>query len=115
MKFMCLAYLDRGLTPGPDAAGQYPLLGQAMGQAGVFVDMGQLAARSDSKTVRVTDGASNVIDGAPPSSDGDDASSPIAYFLIDCADLDDALAWAARIPAATYGSIEVRPALGGGH
>jgi len=49
MKFMCLAYLDRGLTPGPDAAAQYPLLGRAMGEAGVFVDMGQLAAQSDSR------------------------------------------------------------------
>jgi hypothetical protein len=113
MKFMCLAYLDRDLTPGPDAAAQYPLLGRAMGEAGVFVDMGQLSARSDSKTVRVTAGTSKVVDGAP-SSDGDDTSSPIAYFLIDCTSLDDALAWAARIPAATYGSIEVRPALGGG-
>jgi hypothetical protein len=113
MKFMCLAYLDRGLTPGPDAAAQYPPLGRAMGQAGVFVDMGQLAAPSDSKTVRVTAGTSTVVDG-PPSRGGDDTSSPIAYFLIDCTSLDDALAWAARIPAATYGSIEVRPALGGG-
>jgi hypothetical protein len=112
MKFMCLAYLDRGLTPGPDAAAQYPLLGRAMREAGVFVDMGQLAARSDSKTVRVTASTSKVVDGLP-SSDGD-TSSPIAYFLIDCTGLDDALAWAARIPAATYGSIEVRPALGGG-
>jgi hypothetical protein len=113
MKFMCLAYLDRGLTPGPDAAAQYPLLGRAMGEAGVFVDMGQLTARSNSKTVRVTAGTSKVVDG-PPSSNGDDTCNPIAYFLIDCSSLDDALAWAARIPAATYGSIEVRPALGGG-
>ncbi len=113
MKYMCLAYLDRGLTPGPDAAAQYPLLGRAMGEAGVFVDMGQFAARNDSKTVRVTACASTIVDG-PPSSDGDDTSSPIAYFLIDCTSIDDALAWAARIPAATYGSVEVRPALGGG-
>jgi hypothetical protein len=84
-----------------------------MGEAGVFVDMGQLAAPSDSKTVRVADGTANAVDG-PPSSVGDDTSSPIAYFLIDCTSLDDALAWAAHIPAATYGSIEVRPALGGG-
>jgi hypothetical protein len=108
VKFMCLAYLDRGMTPGPDAAAQYPPLGKAMREAGAYVDMGQLAAGSESKTVRVTDGTSKVVDG-PPSRDGDGTSSPIAYFLIDCASLDDALAWAARIPAATYGSIEVRP------
>jgi hypothetical protein len=108
MKFMCLAYLDRGLTPGPDSAAQYPPLAQAMREAGAFVDMGQLAARNESKTVRITNDTTDVVDG-PPSTDGKDTSSPIAYFLIDCASLDDALAWAARIPAATYGSIEVRP------
>jgi hypothetical protein len=113
VRFMCLAYLDRGLTPGPDAVAQYQLLGQAMREAGAYVDTGQLAARSESKTVRMTDGDLDVVDG-PPASEGGDAASPIAYFLIDCASLDDALAWAARIPAATYGSIEVRPALRGG-
>jgi hypothetical protein len=111
VKFMCLAYLDRGLTPGPDAAAQYPLLGRAMGEAGVYVDMGQLAGRSESKTVRVTEDTSDVTDG-PPASHGDETSSPIAYFLIDCVSLDDATEWAARIPAATYGSIEIRPVLG---
>jgi hypothetical protein len=30
------------------------------------------------------------------------------YYLIDCADLDDAVDWAAKIPAAKHGSIEVR-------
>ena len=108
MKFMCLAYLDRGMTPGPDAAAQYPLLGKAMREAGAYVDMGQLAARSESKTVQVTEGTTQVGEGPPPR-EGDETSSPIAYFLIDCASLDDALVWAARIPAATYGSIEVRP------
>ena len=108
MKFMCLAYLDRDMTPGADAAAQYPPLGQAMHQAGVYIDMGRYGARSESKTVRVTDGTSEVVDG-PPSIDGGDSSSPIAYFLVDCDSIDDALGWAARIPAATYGSIEVRP------
>ena len=31
------------------------------------------------------------------------------YYLIDVADLDAAIAWAGRCPAAAYGSIEVRP------
>lgn len=109
MRFLCLAYLDRGLAPGPDAMTQTQALGQAMRDGGVFVDAGRLAARGESKTVRITDGHLDVVHG-PPSSEGRDTSSPIAYFLIDCASLDDALAWAARIPAAAYGSIEVRPA-----
>lgn len=31
------------------------------------------------------------------------------YFLVECPDLDDALKYAARLPIAKYGSVEVRP------
>lgn len=31
------------------------------------------------------------------------------YYLVDCPDLDSALAWAAKCPAAQYGHVEVRP------
>jgi hypothetical protein len=31
------------------------------------------------------------------------------YFVVDCADLDEAIALAAGLPAAASGSIEVRP------
>jgi hypothetical protein len=31
------------------------------------------------------------------------------FYLIDCKDLDEAIQWAAKIPTAGSGSIEVRP------
>jgi hypothetical protein len=31
------------------------------------------------------------------------------FYLLDCANLDEALQWAAQIPGAKFGSIEVRP------
>jgi hypothetical protein len=31
------------------------------------------------------------------------------YYVLDCKDLDEALAWAARLPIAQYGTVEVRP------
>ena len=31
------------------------------------------------------------------------------YSLLECKDLDEAIGWAAKIPMAKYGSIEVRP------
>lgn len=105
MKFLCLAYLDRGLSPGPDVASRYGALTEAMVTAGVIVDSGQLAPSSDSKLVRISDGRTDIGDGPVT----DTTSHPSAYFLIDCACLDDALQWAARIPAATYGTVEVRP------
>jgi len=105
MRFLCLAYLDRGLFPGPGVAADYAVLAQAMLEAGVFVDSGQLSPADASKLVRMADGRSEVSDGPPPGT----GQAPTAYFVIDCADLDDALGWARRIPAAVYGSIEVRP------
>lgn len=31
------------------------------------------------------------------------------FYLLDCTDLDEALEWAAQIPGAWYGKVEVRP------
>ena len=31
------------------------------------------------------------------------------YYLIEVKDLDEALQWAAKVPSAKFGSIEVRP------
>ncbi len=109
MKFLCLVYLDRGLSPEAGVMEQYQALGKAMREAGVIVDSGQLAEPSASKTVRMVNDETSVIEGSP-SGGGDEIPSPIAYYLLECPSAEDALGWAARIPAATYGSIEVRSA-----
>jgi hypothetical protein len=31
------------------------------------------------------------------------------FYLLDCADLDEAIRWAGQIPGAWYGKIELRP------
>jgi hypothetical protein len=31
------------------------------------------------------------------------------YYLIECDNLDEALGWAAKLPGAQHGSVEVRP------
>jgi len=105
MKFLCLAYPDPGFTPGPGLVAEYAALGEAMYAAGVFIDSGQLSPVSAAKLVRVTAGQADVSDGPAPGG----GQAPSAYFLIDCPDLDTALDWAARIPAARYGTVEVRP------
>ena len=105
MKFLCLAYLDRGLSPGPGVAAEYGALAEAMRAAGVFIDSGQLSPGDAAKLVQVIAGQAEVSHGPPPGA----GQQPTAYFVIDCPDLQAALDWAARIPAASYGSIEVRP------
>ena len=57
--------------------------------------------------VRVRDGKRLVQDG--PYADSHELLG--GFFVIDVADLDAALDWAAQCPAAANGSIEVRPVL----
>ena len=33
------------------------------------------------------------------------------FYLLNCNDLDEAIAYAAKIPSAPYGSVEVRPVM----
>ncbi len=105
MKFLCLAHLDRALAPPPDLTAQYAELQTALQEAGAFVTTGRIAPPTDSKTVRVTEDGPQVLDRSPSG----EGSVPTAFFVIECDDLEAALGWAARIPAATYGSVEVRP------
>ena len=56
-------------------------------------------------TVRVRDGKRLVTDG--PFAETKEQLG--GYYLVEAADLDQAIAMAAKIPAARFGSIEVRP------
>ena len=65
----------------------------------------RLRPASTATTVRIADGKSQVLDG--PYADTKEQLG--GYYLIDVADLDAALAWAARCPGASHGVVEVRP------
>ena len=65
----------------------------------------ELDATSKATTVRVRDGKRTVTDG--PFAETKEQLG--GYYLVEAKDLDDALALAARIPSARWGSIEVRP------
>ena len=65
----------------------------------------RLRPTATATTVRVDDGKSQVLDG--PYADTKEQLG--GYYLIDVPDLDAALAWAARCPGASHGTIEVRP------
>ncbi len=60
---------------------------------------------STASTVRVREDKSNVTDG--PFAETKEVLG--GYYLLECRDLDEALECAAKIPTATWGSIEVRP------
>lgn len=91
----------------PDYWASWTAYSQAIGDAGVMVHGAGLEPPTAATTVQVRDGERLVQDG--PFADAKEQLG--GYFLIDVPDLDAALDWAARCPAATYGKVEVRPAL----
>ena len=75
---------------------------------GVFRAADPLEASSTATTVRIQDGRMLITDG--PFAETNEQLA--GYYILDCQDLDEALAWAAKIPTACAGDpgcIEVRP------
>jgi hypothetical protein len=73
--------------------------------AGVLVHSEALRPVTDATTVRVRNGKTLTTDG--PFAETHEQIGGI--FLLDCKDLDEAISWAAKMPGARYGSIEIRP------
>lgn len=73
--------------------------------AGVLVSADVLQPTSVSTTVTVRDGSLRVQDG--PFADTKEQLGGV--FLIEASDLDAAIAWAEKCPAAQWGTIEIRP------
>jgi hypothetical protein len=80
---------------------------QSMAEAGVLVSCAPLQPASASTTVRVRDGQTLLTDG--PAAELKEQFG--GYTLVECEDLDEALTWAARMPAAGDGMVEVRPVI----
>ena len=77
-------------------------------KAGIVVSNGGLQGVDSATTVRVRDGETQITDG--PFAETKELLAGYWHITVD--DLDEALEVAARIPAATHGSIEVRPTWG---
>jgi len=111
MQYMLMLYLDETtwpkMTPEQQAEGlaAYGAYSEALAKAGAFVGGGRLQTTETATTVRLQDGKPQVLDG--PFADTKEQLG--GYFLIEAPDLDAALAWAARCPAASHGIVEVRP------
>jgi hypothetical protein len=77
----------------------------AMAAAGVLIDCAPLESVTTATTVRVRAGETLLTDG--PAAELREQVG--GYTLIECADLDEAIRWAASLPAARDASIEIRP------
>ncbi len=111
MQYMLLIYSEPGaeaLDPQFDpetAMGEWFEYTQRLVDAGVLVSGEPLQGTETATTVRVRSGDRTVTDG--PFAETKEVLG--GYYLVDVDTVEDAQAWAAAMPAARYGSIEVRP------
>jgi hypothetical protein len=93
----------------PETVGQmsaaYLAYTEAMKKAGIYVGGERLKPSATATSVRVSDGKTNVLDG-PYAETREQLGG---YYMIEAADIDAAIAWAARCPGANHGTLEVRP------
>ena len=85
--------------------GEYTRYTEDLQSRGILVGANQLQPSSTATVVSIRDGETIVTDG--PFAETKEVLG--GYYLIDVETLDEALEWAAKIPSARYGHIEVRP------
>jgi hypothetical protein len=89
--------------------GAYRAYMEAMTKAGVLKSSKGLQPTASATTVRVANGKTQVLDG--PYADSKEQLG--GFHIIEVADLDAAISWAARSPTALHGVVEVRPVMEG--
>jgi hypothetical protein len=125
MKFMLMLYADDkagAQIPEAEMARAMDTLfayQSALEKAGAFVATSALAPSWEARTLRMEGGNVTLQHGAFLNEGGELKvhDGPYAdtreqfggYYIIEAADMDEALKWAARCPAAQWGPIEVRP------
>ena len=109
--YAALIYSEEGeASPEEWAAvmAEYNEFGAKAGAAGVIAGGEALQDTHTATTVRVEGGKG----GEAVHTDGPFAETKEVlggFYLLQCADLDEALSWAAQIPGAWHGRVEVRP------
>ena len=107
MKYMALIYGNEEAWDALSEEEQQRVSERYMALAREPVTVGgdELEDPDTATTIRVRDGETLTTDG--PFAETKEQLG--GYYLIDCGSLDEALEFAARIPAAERGAVEVRP------
>jgi hypothetical protein len=111
MKYLCLIYDEEKTLAGMSKAdsdafmGEYFAFTENIKKSGHYVGGEALKPVHTATTVRIRNGKTSTTDG--PFAETKEQLG--GYYLIDAADLNEALQIAAKIPSARTGSVEVRP------
>lgn len=111
MQYLCLIYEAESTMPSRPQEEQEAIMGEYFSftndvrESGKMVAGDALMPTETATTVRVREGKTVTTDG--PFAETKEQLG--GYYLLECDDLDEAIALASRIPSARWGSIEVRP------
>ena len=111
MQYMALIYAAPGSEPAPGEPGwpefieEYRQTTEKMKAEGVFVAGEPLMGAETATSVRLRDGVTETMDG--PFAETKEFLGGV--YMLDCPDLDTAIRYAAMIPSARSGTIELRP------
>src|SRR6188472_4061019 len=110
MKYMLLVYCDEKAWADGEREQCYAdsaALTRTLHEEGQYLGAGPLHPVSTAMSVRVREGKRLITDG--PFAETREQLG--GYFLIDAAELDEAISIASRIPAGRKGTVEIRPIL----
>jgi hypothetical protein len=111
MKYLYLLYADESKAPAPgtpdfdrqnEAYGRYY---EEVSGRGLFQSGDPVQPSAAATTVRVRNGSTQAASG--PFKAG--AEQLVGFYVLDCKDANEAVAYAAKVPAASVGAVEVRP------
>src|SRR5262245_62959256 len=107
--YMLLVYQEEvGLAEQAERERAMPLfveLHRSLREAGLLVGVQRLHSTESATSVRLRGGETEITDG--PFAVTKEVLA--GFYILDCASLDEALQQAARVPAARWGTVEVRP------
>jgi len=107
VQYMLLIYSNENRSADGDeeVIKRYGAFTQEVRDGGKLVSADRLKPATAATTVRIRNGETLVTDG--PFAETKEQLG--GYYVLDCENIDEALQYAAKIPAAEVGSIEVRP------
>ena len=107
MQYLAVIHADEAHWSGLADAERNAMMEEygAISREPVVVGGNELDTTATATTIRVRDGQTLVTDG--PFAELKEAIG--GYFVLECGSIDEACAWAAKIPGARHGAIEVRP------
>ena len=111
MQYMLLIHTDEApfATMSPEVQTKmsepYAAYNRALEQAGALLAGERLAPSATATTVKVRNEKTEVLDG--PFADTKEQLA--GFYIVEAADMDAAIKWAARCPGAAHGTVEVRP------